>query len=68
MDSVAAGSDYCCEDCSIDHVHSVDVAEPFRFNFEISWEVAHKGKPNVLYYYITCFIVTSCTYCAACNV
>ena len=21
----------------------LDVAEPFRFNFEIAWEVAHKG-------------------------
>lgn len=27
------------QDCST----SIDVAEPFRFNFEIAWEVAHKG-------------------------
>ena len=24
-----------------------DVAEPFRFNFEIAWEVANKGKHTV---------------------
>lgn len=23
---------------------SIDVAEPFRFNFEVAWEVAHKGE------------------------
>ena len=22
----------------------VEVADPFRFNFEIAWEVAHKGQ------------------------
>ncbi len=25
----------------------LDVAEPFRFNFEIAWEVAHKGQSHI---------------------
>lgn len=28
----------------------VEVAEPFRFTFEIAWEVAHKGNPHSLFY------------------
>ena len=36
------GSVHGLEDCSSDD--RLDVAEPFRFNFEIAWEVAHKGQ------------------------
>ena len=27
----------------------VEVAEPFRFTFEIAWEVAHKGRERTEY-------------------
>ena len=30
--------------------YGVDVAEPFRFNFEIAWEVANKGTSMVCIY------------------
>ena len=41
MDNVVDGLD----ECSNDHLN---IAEPFRFNFEVAWEVAHKGTLLIL--------------------